>query len=109
MDYKALGRRIRTQRKLMGITQDELATAAGISYSFIGLIERGDRKLSLETLVKISEALNISCDTLLQDSLKVTRSVETTGMNERGRRLLFEIADALRENVSSGENYTEED
>lgn len=100
MDYKALGKRIRAQRKLLGISQDELAAMAGISYSFIGLIERGDRKLSLETLVKISEALNISCDTLLQDSLKVSRSVEITGMNERSRKLLNEIADVLRENVS---------
>ena len=101
MDYEALGRRIRAQRKLLGITQEELSVMAGVSCSFIGLIERGDRKLSLETLVSISDALNISCDSLLQDSLNSDRSLEITGMNEKGRRLLHEIADVLRENVQA--------
>ena len=58
---------------------------------------RGSRKLSLETLVNISEALNISCDALLQDSLNGSRSVETSGMNERNLKLLNEIASVLRE------------
>lgn len=97
MDYEALGKRIRSQRKLLGMTQEELSERAGVSCSFIGHIERGSRKLSLETLVNISEALNISCDALLQDSLNGSRSVETSGMNERNLKLLNEIASVLRE------------
>lgn len=97
MDYEALGLRIRTQRRLIGMTQEELSVAAGVSCSFIGHIERGSRKLSIETLVSISNALNISCDALLQDSLQSDRSLETTGMSEQNRRLLNEIATALRE------------
>lgn len=97
MDYEALGKRIRSQRKLLGMTQEELSEKVGVSCSFIGLIERGSRKLSLETLVNISEALNISCDALLQDSLNGSRSVETSGMNERSLKLLNEIASVLRE------------
>lgn len=97
MDYEALGKRIRSQRKLLGMTQEELSEKVGVSCSFIGHIERGSRKLSLETLVNISEALNISCDALLQDSLNGSRSVETSGMNERNLKLLNEIASVLRE------------
>ena len=74
MDYEALGRRVRMQRKLLGITQEELSERVGVSCSYIGLIERGDRKLSIETLVSLAEALRISCDNLLQDSLKNTMS-----------------------------------
>lgn len=97
MDYEALGKRIRSQRKLLGMTQEELSEKVGVSCSFIGHIERGSRKLSLETLVNISEALNISCDALLQDSLNGSRFVETSGMNERSLKLLNEIASVLRE------------
>jgi transcriptional regulator with XRE-family HTH domain len=97
MDYEALGKRIRNQRRLLGMTQEELSERVGVSCSFIGHIERGSRKLSLETLVHISDALNISCDALLQDSLNSDRSLETTGMTERNRKLLNEIASVLRE------------
>ena len=97
MDYEALGRRIRSQRKLLGMTQEELAEKAGVSCSFIGHIERGTRKLSLETLVRLSDAMNISCDALLQDSLKTAPSLQTSGMTEQNRKLLNEIATALRE------------
>jgi transcriptional regulator with XRE-family HTH domain len=98
MDYAALGRRIKAQRKLLGMTQEELAELAGISCSFMGHIERGTRKLSVDTLVKITGALQLSCDMLLQDSLDADVQREVQGLNERKRRILSEIATVLREN-----------
>ena len=71
MDYLRLGQRIRRQRKLMGLTQKEVAERAGISLPFYGHIERGTRKASLETTVDIANALGVSTDMLLQDSLDV--------------------------------------
>ena len=71
MDYLRLGQRIRRQRKLMGLTQKEVAERAGISLPFYGHIERGTRKASLETAVDIANALGVSTDLLLQDSLDV--------------------------------------
>ena len=38
MDYEALGKRIRSQRKLLGMTQEELSEKVGVSCSFIGHI-----------------------------------------------------------------------
>ena len=70
MDYVALGKRIRTQRKLLRMTQEYLSEQAGISLSFLGHIERGTRKASIETLVAIANALRVSPDLLLQDSLR---------------------------------------
>jgi len=67
--YEALGKRIRDQRKLSKMTQEALAEKAEISNSFLGHIERGTRKASLDTLVKICNALKISPNVLLQDSL----------------------------------------
>lgn len=98
MDYSALGKRIKAQRKLLGMTQEELAEQAGISCSFMGHIERGTRKLSVDTLVKITNAVRLSCDMLLQDSLDADVQREARGLNDRKKRILSEIATVLREN-----------
>jgi len=69
MDYKNLGQRIRKVRLLRELTQDQLAERADVVNSYIGVIERGEKKPSIHTLVKISNALNCSVDYLLGDSL----------------------------------------
>lgn len=65
MDYVAMGRRIRAYRKQCGMTQAALAESVGISTSFIGHIERGTRITSLETLVGLSNVLEVSLDALV--------------------------------------------
>ena len=97
MDYVALGMRIRKQRKLMQMTQDQLSEKAGISLSFLGHIERGSRKSSLETLVSLANALEVSADYLLQDSLKIVDSVEKSQYSSSVQSLLRELTSALRE------------
>ena len=69
IDYTAMGGRIRNARQSLGLSQLELAEQCGLSVSFLGHIERGSRKMSLETLVSVCEALNLSADYLLQDEL----------------------------------------
>jgi len=69
MDYQQLGLRVRKERQKMGLTQEELAELCNISPSYVGIIERGDKKLSVETLVKLSKALCVTTDFLLCDSL----------------------------------------
>ncbi|WP_029265816.1 helix-turn-helix domain-containing protein [Virgibacillus alimentarius] len=56
---KIIGERIRSIRKAKGFTQETLAEKADIHYSYIGGIERGDRNISVETLSKIINALEI--------------------------------------------------
>lgn len=62
MDYQRMGKQIRMYRQLQGLTQERLAKMVGVSTSFIGHIERGSRKSSLETLEGICIALGISMD-----------------------------------------------
>ena len=69
MDLSALGKRIRRARKQAKLTQMELAAAAGISYSFLGNIERGRSMPGIETLVSIANALQCDVNSLLIDSL----------------------------------------
>ena len=99
MDYLRLGQRIRRQRKLIGLTQKEVAERAGISLPFYGHIERGTRKASLETTVDIANALGVSTDMLLQDSLDVMTKplASDASLSEHSRALLTDIVGVLRE------------
>lgn len=65
MDYIALGQRIRRFRKQKCLTQEALAKHVGITASFLGHIERGTRILSLETLMGLCRALEVTPNDLL--------------------------------------------
>ena len=65
MDYVLLGKRVRIRRTVLELTQEELAERIGVCTSFIGHIERGSRKLSVETLYYLCKALDVSADFLL--------------------------------------------
>ena len=67
MDYKLLGNNIREARKSLKMTQEKLAEKIEVSTVFISQIESGARKPSLETVYKISIALNIKIDTLINE------------------------------------------
>ncbi len=69
-NYAALGQKIRRARQDMHLTQEELAEACDLSTAHIGHIERGTRALSIESLITISNVLNISTDYLLLDIAK---------------------------------------
>ncbi|WP_420732845.1 helix-turn-helix domain-containing protein [Brevibacterium luteolum] len=63
-----IGSRIRTRRKRMRATLKEVATAAGISESFLSQLERGRSDPSISTVNKIAGALGISTHTLFRDN-----------------------------------------
>ena len=65
MDYVQLGKRVRIRRTVLELTQEELAERIGVCTSFIGQIERGSRKLSVDTLYDLCNALETSADFLL--------------------------------------------
>lgn len=64
-NYELIGNRIRQKRKSMNLTQEALGKLTGISTAHVGHIERGTRKLSVETLLKLTKALNESTDYIL--------------------------------------------
>lgn len=57
---KEFGLKIREIRIMRNMTQQELADKCDLSLPFINLIENNKRMVSLETLIKILSALNIS-------------------------------------------------
>ena len=70
MDYILLGKRIRDERLLLRLTLEKLAERTDKSINFIGQIERGEGKPSLETMVDIANALGTTVDSLLRDNVR---------------------------------------
>ncbi|WP_315794187.1 helix-turn-helix transcriptional regulator [Paenibacillus sp. BIC5C1] len=69
MDYELLGKRIREERKRLNLTQEKLAERIDLSEAYIGQIERGERILSLDTLLKITDQFGVTVDYLINNSL----------------------------------------
>ena len=69
MDYKRLGERIREERQRLTLTQGALAEAIDISDTYMGAIERGERSLTLDTLVRLVNRLGVTVDYMLADSV----------------------------------------
>lgn len=63
------GKRLKDAREKLKLTQFELAELVGISQNFLGDIERGIKLPSIETLIKLSNTLKISLDSMFMDSL----------------------------------------
>ena len=70
IDQQLLGKAIRRVRQLRGMTQVELAEAAGLRGNSVALIERSQRGVSIETLNELADALEVpaACLTMLGTS-----------------------------------------
>lgn len=69
MDYNMLGKRIREERLRLNLTQERLSEDIEISTAYLGQIERGERSLTLDKLVKLANRLGVTVDYLLSDSV----------------------------------------
>lgn len=65
---KALGRGISTRRKARNLTQLALSHQTGLDLSYISRLERGIVNSSIDSLLKISEALGCTVKELMPDS-----------------------------------------
>lgn len=66
---------IRAMRKKAGLTQGELADAIGTTHGYVGKMERGEKRIALDWIHKIAEALHCRPDDLISsDDLGVLPS-----------------------------------
>jgi transcriptional regulator with XRE-family HTH domain len=61
-----LGKRIQEARLELGISQEALATQAGLHRTYMGMVERGERNITIINLLRIATALGIEAGILLQ-------------------------------------------
>ena len=53
------GKKVREERARLGLSQEELAGRAGVHRTYIGMIERAEKNITLENIEKIAKALNL--------------------------------------------------
>ena len=100
-----MGVRVRQQRELNDMTQSELARRVGVSSSFIGHIERGEKKASVETVVALCNAMAISPSVLLQDSLTDAVMQSQLDFDAESQDLMKGIMHVLREHTNRQEYH----
>ena len=98
VNYALIGLRIKENRQLKNLTQEELAELIEITPGYISLLDTGRKKPSLETLLSISKVFNITLSELLtgnQIVLDTDYNREIASLiskcNEDERRLMYEI------------------
>ncbi|WP_419783497.1 helix-turn-helix domain-containing protein [Maridesulfovibrio sp.] len=82
-----IGSKIRTLRTANNLSQQKMAELAEISYKYLGEIERGQVNLSVEILIKISNALHVEPSEIL-----AMNSAEDTNIS-RAKFLLSELSE----------------
>ena len=98
---KILGHRITEGRKRKDLSQAKLGEIIGKSRDVVGRYERGDVSPSIETVVAISKALEVSMDYLTgQISIELDRTMlerveEISKMSEEEKEIVYHIIDAL--------------
>lgn len=64
---KKLGVRVRELRNKLGWSQEELADHSGLHRTYIGMVERGERNITLLNLLEIARALQVKLSEITKD------------------------------------------
>jgi transcriptional regulator with XRE-family HTH domain len=108
-DGKHFGQRLREARVASGLSQSELEDISGIPKARLSRYENGHVEPSIQTLARLSRALNVSEASLLGDQRAILedffnvlydRGVRITS-SDQGARIANAIADLLKSMVSS--------
>lgn len=88
MNLSEIGSRIKSERKRCSLSQEKLAEMVNVTPHYIYEIERGLKAMSLETLINISAALEISTDHILfgerkNEALSLYEQLNTMGDERR--------------------------
>jgi transcriptional regulator with XRE-family HTH domain len=62
---RVFGERVRNRRVELGLSQEAAAVRCGIHWTQLGKVERGQRSLRLETIMKIADGLDIDAGELI--------------------------------------------
>ena len=112
LNYKFIGKRIKETRETNCLTQEELAEKADLSKVFIAYIETGKRKPSLESIVKISQALNTKTDNILtgntvptDSDYQLDLSLLLVDCNNYEKRIIIDTIKSLKTSFISNRDF----
>ena len=107
-----LGQHIINLRKENKLSQNELGKRAGTSGDLIGRYERDEVKPSIEVIINISDALNISIDYLVgKTDFKLTKDIltrikEINNLPPEDKKQVFMVIDALIRDFKAKQAYS---
>lgn len=106
INLSALGKRVKEYRMEKGYSAEKLSEIAGVSKSHINNIESANSRASAEVLVRIANALDISVDVLLCDSLKESQKARMAeyskileNCNEKETKIIVDTVKTLKESL----------
>ena len=79
---KDIGSRIRQARKNKQLSQAELAELMNVSTPYVSDIENGKTNFSIESFIRLTEALQTSSDWLLQTNIPEVTTIQSNEINE---------------------------
>ncbi len=102
MQMEKIGQAIRKCRNEQHMSIEDLAFKAELSKNYMGMVERGERIPSLESLLKIINALEVSADEVLCDVIDHGFKVKTTKLSEKlekvspkKQQLIYDLIDLV--------------
>ena len=111
LDYMAIGKRIKIARIKADLTQERLAEMVEISPTHMSNIETGTTRVSLTAIVSLANALSVTVDDLLCDSVvkaKVQFEKDIAGIladcDEYEIRMIKDMTKALKETLRRDAN-----
>ncbi len=97
------GKRVRAERLKQGMSQEKLAAKAGVHRTYIGMIERAEKNITLLNIAKIAHALEVSISILTREHI-TTNKVDyifnkTKALKVQGKSESLEIDMKIFENA----------
>lgn len=116
LDNKLIGKKIKELRCLNFISQMELAERSDISDTYLSLIESGKKRLSLETLIKVANALETTADTLLTGNLLIDSGKYESELSDimkdcshYEKRVIYEVIRSLKDSLRRNKPVIEDE
>ncbi len=92
---KELGSKLKEIRKIKGFTQEVLAEKANLNYKYLGELERGKVNVSLDSLLRISQALEINMGDLFRRKEETILQIIFSKMSSQDFELLKKSSELL--------------
>lgn len=105
---ETIGSRIRFAREKLGLSRESFAELVGLSAFYIGQIERDERNMSIDSLIKICDTLNISIDFILRGYVKYLENIyimeklnnySTDELDEQTKDIISLLSGTSNENI----------
>lgn len=97
MDLREIGKRIHHRRKQQGYTQEQLAEMMNVSIQMISNLERGNKAIRIDNLIRLSQILQVSTDYILtgrqnaEDQTALTAQISR--LSDRDRKMIELLMD----------------